>query len=124
MVDLKSSNGLYNSVRMQTAAYSKADEEERGKKVYNGRWAIRLSKYSEEVFNRKEKRKQEIKKAICRIMDREYKQYESKPYQVFEAKFLDDDKENYERDFKAFKNAMELFRWDKKTDSFLVGEDW
>ncbi len=43
LVDFKTSSGLYNSVRMQTAAYQKADEEE-GAKSYKGRWAIRISR--------------------------------------------------------------------------------
>lgn len=122
-VDLKSSNGLYNGVRMQTAAYVKADEEENGKK-YKGRYAIRLSKFTEEEYMAKEERKKEIKRFICKSRGWEFKDYQIPPYKVFEAKFLDADKSFLERDFKAFLNCLELTKWDKATDPYLVGENW
>lgn len=120
--DFKSSNGLYNGVRMQTAAYAKARMEAGGKKS-QGRWAIRLSKYSEEEYIKRETRKKELRAAIARIQGRDVKDYPIKPYQVFEAKFLDEDKSFLERDFEAFLNAQRLFLWDKETDSFL-NDNW
>jgi hypothetical protein len=120
--DFKSSNGLYNGVRMQTAAYAKARMEEGGKKC-QGRWAIRLSKYSEAEYIRREERKRELRRAIARIRKTEVKDYPIKAYQAFEAKFLDDDKGNLERDFQAFLHAKALFLWDKETDSFY-NPDW
>jgi hypothetical protein len=121
--DFKSSNGLYNSVRMQTSAYAKARMEEGGKKT-EGRWAIRFSKYSEEEYMKREERKAEIRKAIAKIQGRPANDYPIKPYQVFEAKFLDNEKGNLERDFGAFLNAKALFEWDRLTDPFYIGENW
>ena len=111
MVDLKSSNGLYNSVNMQTAAYAKADEEESGRE-YVGRWAIRLAKESEtDYLKRMEKKNQKrVRKGKEPI--------EFPPYQVFEAKYLDPQQGLIERDYKAFLAAKHLFEWDKETDYF------
>ena len=124
LVDLKSSNGLYNGVRTQTEAYARADEEERGRKLYKGRWAIKLSKFDEKEYLRKEELKNILKSRLARIQGKEEKIYPPKPYQVFEAKFLDDEKTHRERDFKAFLNCLGLFRWDKETDPFTNKENW
>lgn len=121
--DFKSSNGLYNGVRLQTAAYAKAREENGGKKS-QGRLALRLSKYSEEEYYKREERKKDIKKIIARIQKKEFKDYEIKPYVVFECKFLDDNKANYDRDFKAFLDLKSVFEWDKETDPYYNGENW
>ncbi len=111
LVDLKSSNGLYNSVNMQTAAYAKADEEERGCE-YAGRWAIRLSKQTEDEYNadwaKKNAKRERQGKAPLVVP----------PYQVFEAKYLDEGGSNIDRDYKAFISAMHLKRWDDETDYF------
>jgi hypothetical protein len=115
--DWKSSNGLYNGVRMQTAAYGKARMEEGGKKT-QGRWAIRFSKYSEKEYYDREERKREIKRIIARIQNKEYKETEPKPYEVFEAKFLDADKSYFKRDFAAFMLCKKLVEWDKITDFY------
>lgn len=127
--DFKTSNGLYNSVRTQVAAYAMARMEEatysgKTKQKSHGRWAIRLSKYSEEEYYKREELKNNIKKHIARIKGKEYKEYPPKPYQVFEAKFLDNTKGRMEDDFDAFLNHKKIFEWDKRTDSFTVGEDW
>lgn len=109
LIDLKSSNGLYNTVNMQTAAYVFADEEESGRD-YVGRWAIRLAKETEEEYIAKMKRKQQndiLKGRAPR---------EIPPYQVFEAKELTTDVND---DFKAFLAAKTLFEWDKRTDYYL-----
>ncbi len=121
--DFKSSNGLYNGVRLQTAAYSFARMEEGGRKS-QGRWAIRLSKYSEEEYFKKEEEKQRLKKIMCEIQGKEYKDYGIKPYQVFEAKFLDADKSYLKRDFEVFLSFKKGFDWNKKTNPFYVGKDW
>lgn len=122
--DFKSSNGLYNGVRMQTAAYGRASEEEAGKRLYDGRWAIRLSKYTEAEYRQKEERKKEMKRAICRIQGKEFKDYDIKPYQVFEAKFLDNHASFFKRDMDAFISAMNLHAWDRDTDPFYQGDNW
>lgn len=120
--DFKSSTGLYNSVRMQTAAYAEADMEERGKRLYAGRWAIRLSKHTEAEYHKKEERKREMKRAIARIQGKEYKEYPIKPYQVFEAVFLDNDRRAMKYDFESFLTTMALTNWDRATNGW--GEGW
>lgn len=122
--DFKSSNGLYNPVRAQTAAYGAAFNEERGRRSVKARWAVRLSKYTEAEYIKREERKREIRRAIARIQGREYKEYPIKPYQVFEAKFLDDKHQYFQRDFSAFLHAKSLFEWDQQTDPFYNGENW
>lgn len=100
LIDIKTSNALYNTYMPQTAAYAKADEEESGKK-YEGRWLIRLSKETEAEYI---KRMQEKGLETC------------PPYQVFEAMYLDNEKGNMKRDFTAFIAAKDLFEWNKATD--------
>lgn len=115
LVDLKSSNGLYNSVNLQTAGYVKADEEESGRK-YKGRWAIRLSKYDESEYVEREERKKEVKRLVAEYRKKDFKDYDIPPYQVFEAKNLDETAGSTEYDFEAFLACLTLFRWDKATD--------
>lgn len=119
--DFKSSNSLYNGVRMQIEAYASADEEEIGKKKYDGRWAVRLSKYTEKEYIKREQRKVEIKEAIARVQGKEYKNYGIKPYQVFEAQFLDNEKGSRAYDMEAFLAAKTLKDWDYATDPFTNG---
>ena len=114
LIDLKSSNGLYNSVNMQTAAYLKADEEESGRK-YKGRWVIRLSKLDEVEYIEKEEQKRKTKKVIAKYKGVAYKEYPIAPYQAFEAKKLETD---LEEDYEAFLACMTLYKWDAKTDYF------
>lgn len=118
--DFKSSNGLYNAVRMQTAGYKHAREEE-SKKKSDGRWAIRFSKYTEAEYYRKEERKKELKKAIARIQGKSFKDYPIKPYVIFEAAFLDNDRRAFKHDLDAFLHAVGLTRWDRATDGFYNG---
>lgn len=115
LVDLKSSNGLYNGVLMQTASYLKADEEESGRK-YIGRWAIRLSKHDEAEYFKREEQKKLIKRMIAEYKQKEFKDYQIAPYQVFEAKYLDSGEGFIDRDFKAFLSAKHLHQWDSETD--------
>lgn len=123
LVDLKSSNGLYNTVRTQTAAYVVADVEE-SNKPYDGRWAIRLSKFTEEEYHRKEERKKEMRKAIARIKGTEFKDSPVKPFVVFEAKDLDEGENFIDRDFKVFLAMKEIYKWDALTDSYRNGSSW
>lgn len=112
LIDIKSSNGLYNTYNLQTAAYLMADEEE-SKRKYKGRWLIRLAKETEkEYWTRMEKKnKERLRKGKDPV--------DFPGYQVFEAKFLDEDVTNIDRDFKAFLNAKALHEWNKATDYFL-----
>ena len=111
LIDIKTSNGLYNTYGMQTAAYVRADEEESSRK-YHGRWLIRLAKeteadYAERMAKKNANRARKGQGAI-----------EPKPYQVFEAKFLDDDPKHMQRDFEAFLHAKALYEWNRDTDTF------
>lgn len=106
LCDNKTSNGLYNGVRMQTAAYAAADEEET-KIAYKGRWAIRIAKETEDEYLAR----MEYKNSIKRILGK--KEVVVKPYQVFEAVFLDKEGTEQKNDFGAFKNALGLLQWDK-----------
>lgn len=103
ILDLKSSNGLYNGVRMQDAAYAKADEEEQGKKIYKAHWAVRVAKETEEEYIKRMEKKGKIVYP---------------PYKVFEAINLTDHG-SIDDDFEGFLGALKLYNWDKKTDFYL-----
>lgn len=122
LIDFKSSNGLYNAVRMQTASYCKADEEEKKKKIYGGRWALRFSKYTEAEYMRREERKKVIKAHIARIKGNEFKDKPIPPYMSFEAKFLDKNKGMMEDDFDAFLHCKALYEWNIRTDWYYNPE--
>lgn len=121
IVDFKTSNGLYNGVRLQTRGYQLAREAELGKPVYKERWAIRLSKFSEEEYYKKEERKKELRRLVYAKKGWEVKEYPIKPYQVFEAKLLDDKPGNMAQDLRGFMAALELYKWDGATDFFRNG---
>jgi len=99
LTDLKTGNGLYNGVRLQTSAYWWADVEESGK-PYDTRWAIRLSKETKEDYD-------------ARMHKKGLKDWPD--YQVFEAMEFAD---GVEEDFAAFLAAKKLYEWDKKTDFY------
>ena len=107
--DIKSGNGLYPEVKMQLAGYLMADVEE-SKRKYEGRWAIRIAKETELEYMDKMQKKNERK--IARGM----KPVEIKPYQVFEALYLDNEKTTLKKDFKAFLNCVELYRWKQEAE--------
>lgn len=114
LVDIKTSNSLYNTQGLQVAAYVKADEEESGKE-YKGRWLIRLAKETEEeyIVRMNKKNQNRVRRGRDPVV--------IPSYRPFEARFLDEDKKNMDRDFKGFINAKELFEWNKKTDFFTNG---
>lgn len=109
LCDLKTGNAIYNSVLAQTAAYAMADTEECGVK-YEGRWAIRVSKETPEQYQERMDLKNKIKSLLGK------KERDVEPYQVFEAKFLDDKKTNMKRDYDAFLLHWDLLQWDRETD--------
>lgn len=115
LIDIKTSNGLYNSYLLQTAAYVRADEEESGRK-YQGRWLIRLAKETEEEYNARmgKKNAERERKGKAPV--------EYPPYQVFEAMYCDTDPKHMERDFQGFLNAKALHEWNKATDFFTNGK--
>ena len=113
LIDLKTSNGLYNEVRMQTAAYLKADQEEGGMH-YQGRWAIRLAKETEEEYLEKLVLKNKIRLILGK------KETPAKEYMPFEAMYLDDDKNALDEDFDAFLSAQKLHKWNKATDFYKL----
>lgn len=130
VLDLKTSNGLYNGVRMQTAAYACAVNEERmyrGKTDFvEGRWALRLAKETEaEYFDRMFlKKKFKNPKAI----DESDEAYRARikelcdPYMVFEVMDLDPDPKvaTMKDDFDAFLAAQKLYQWDARTDFWKI----
>lgn len=103
LLDHKASNGLYPGVAYQTSAYRFADEEET-KREYAGRWALRYAKESEEEYMVRQERK--LRKWMLKNPGKGA--YEIKPYMPFEARFLDENPENFKRDFKAWLLADEL----------------
>jgi hypothetical protein len=112
LLDIKTSNGIYNDYALQTAAYVKADEEESGRK-YAGRWLIRVAKETEHDYQSRMRRKNENRARAGKS------QIVVEPYQVFEAKFLDADASHLDRDFKAFLAAKALYEWNKETDVWV-----
>lgn len=98
LIDIKTGNGIYKEVRLQTSAYVRADEEERRKK-YDGRYVLKISKEDKEEYEFK-------------MMKKGRKNYPE--FAPFEFVFLDDDPEAMERDFNAFLNCLELVKWKKK----------
>jgi len=98
-----------------------AAEEEAGQKIFDERWAIRVSKFSEQEYYAKEQRKKELKRFIAKMQGREWKDYQIKPYQVFEAKLLASTQKEHNRDKKAFLNAISLSNWNSDTDFWTNG---
>jgi hypothetical protein len=116
IIDYKASNGLYPGVALQTAAYMKADEEESGT-TYHGRWAIRLSKETEEEYNERNLRK--LNKWLEKNPGRD--PYQIPPYTPFEARFLDEGYMKAERDFEAFIHALKLSKVHAEVDKEFFG---
>ena len=104
--DLKTGNGLYPSVAMQTAAYVKALTEETGVE-YAGRWAIRVAKETEEEYISRNNLKNESKAR------RGMNPSKVKPYVPFEARFFSND--TLEADFQAFLWCNNLTTWNNDT---------
>lgn len=115
LIDIKTANGLYNTNGMQTAAYVMADQEESNRK-YAGRWLIRLAKETEAEYKVRMAKKNENRNRKGR------ESVDYPPYQVFEAKYLDDTAGNIERDFEGFLAAKKLYEWNKATDFFTNGK--
>jgi len=101
LCDNKTGNGLYEGVWVQTAAYQKADEEESGVK-YEGRWAIRISKETEKEYYARMELKNKIKTFLGK------KPVEVKPYEIFEAKFLDETADTLKEDFTEFLHRLAM----------------
>ncbi len=113
LVDIKTSSGLYNSVKMQTGFYAKADMEENPKKKYVSRWALRLAKESEEEYNERMNKKNDK-----RIMKGK-ESVEYPEYQTFEAmKFEETEEDNIDKDMEAFLACSVLIDWDDNTDFY------
>lgn len=111
LCDIKTGNGMYNSVLAQTAAYAEADREECGIK-YQGRWAIRLAKETPDEYQKRMELKNTIKSMLGK------KEREIEEYKVFEARFLDEEKSHMQRDFDGFLHHWNLLKWDRETDFF------
>lgn len=111
LIDLKTSNDLYNSVRLQTASYVRADEEE-SERRYDGRWAIRLAKETEKEYVARMTKKNALRTLKGK------QPLVIKPYQAFEAMYLDEEGTEMERDFKAFVASLVLYQWNQETDFY------
>lgn len=108
LIDLKSSNGLYNEVRMQTAAYAVAYMAEFPDEVIEDRWAIRLAKEDEEEYYEREERKCFMRgKDVNKIKD--YAPVEWIKFEGAEALACD---------YEAFQNCKALFTWNDATDFY------
>jgi hypothetical protein len=81
IVDIKTSNGIYDEMRLQVAAYMWAEMEETSEE-YAGRWIIRLGKEPDENGD-----------------------------PDVEAVYLDHKRDAFKRDFKAFLAAKALYDW-------------
>lgn len=106
--DFKASNGLYNTVLAQTAAYQYASEEENPDVKYTSRWAVRLCKEGPEEYKIRMERKNFIK-------GKEGAEYP--PHNPFEYKLFEG-RETFERDFDGFLHARNLFLWNEATDFY------
>lgn len=115
LCDNKTGNGLYDGVLTQTAAYLKADEEETGEK-FDGRWAIRISKENEKDYLARLAIKNKIKNILGK------KEKEIYPYQVFQAVYLDEEKDNLKDDFQAFLDSKGLSDWSSKKTKFFYNK--
>lgn len=111
LCDIKTGNGMYNSVLAQIAAYAEAHREETNTK-YDGRWAIRISKETENEYLERMALKNKIKNLLGKS------EKEIEPYQIFEARFLDTEKGNMKRDFEGFLLHWNLMKWDNETDFY------
>lgn len=135
VLDLKTSNGLYNGVRMQTAGYACAANEELAYRIaqipgaespkgdiITGRWALRLAKETEEEYFDRMFLKKKFKNP--QMADETPEQHRARvkelcdPYMVFEVIDLDADPkvDTLADDYAAFLAAQVLFKWDARTD--------
>lgn len=105
--DIKTGNNLYPEVKLQLAAYLMADVEE-SKRIYAGRWALRVSKETEEEYYAR------LALKNTKRVARGLKEVEVPKYQVFEAVFLDQDPTSLADDFATFKSCLHLYRWKQK----------
>ena len=108
LIDIKTSNDIRNDYYMQTAAYVRADEEESDRE-YRGRWILRVSKETEKEYIARMKKKNDIRVKFGK------EPVEFPDYQVFEAKDLDEEDANMERDFKAFLACKTLKEFEDAT---------
>lgn len=104
--DIKTGNDIYEEVKLQTSAYKEADEEEAGKKLYDGRIVLRVSKEDEDEYQTRMAKKKYLKTIP--------------PYQVFEAVYLDNDEGECKRDYSAFIAALNLYRWKSAAKNFKL----
>lgn len=102
LVDIKTGNAIWPEHALQTAAYLKADMEERGTK-YDGRIILRISKETEEEY-------------VERMKEKKYFQEnpDKYPYKVFEAVYLDKDGSKVHWDFAIFKSLIKIYNWQKE----------
>ena len=98
-MDFKTSNGIYNDVMLQTAAYAHAYEE-MGLGKIDGRWELRLEKRTPDEFQAEMDDKGKVNEV----------------YKSFEALELPGTQEDDFAGFLAFKAG---YAWDKKSSALL-----
>jgi hypothetical protein len=108
--DYKVSNGLYPAVKMQTAAYQGALQEENPKEKFDGRLAIRISAETPDEY-----------------MERMTKKWEKRGYKIpipthkpFEAKFFP--AETFKRDYLTAMAAWEIIQWNRVAEQEMRAE--
>ena len=113
--DFKTSNGLYNTVFAQTAAYEEADEEEQayiGKPIqYEASYAVRLAKESEQEYVDRMHKKNAVRQLIGKEPN------EIKEYNPFEVR-INEGREKHDINFAGFLSCKDLFHWDIDTDFY------
>jgi hypothetical protein len=109
LLDIKTGNDIYPEVKMQTAAYLKAEMKESGTE-YAGRYALRITKETKEEYTYRMEQKVARYKRPFKYAD----------YKLFEAIFLDDDPEELVRDFNGFLATIKLKKWKDKAFKNLI----
>lgn len=99
LLDYKTSKDVYSEVFLQTAAYAKAYEE-MGYGKLHGRWEVRLEKRTEQEFEEEMNEKG--------LVNAEFR-----PFEAINLEYAPD---AYERDFKGFLSARDLYLWNKPFD--------
>jgi len=102
LIDIKTGNGLYAEVKMQTGAYLRALMEELDIKEA-GRMAIRIAKEDENQYMERMGKKK---------FYRDNPEREIPPFKVFEFIDFGDDQETLERDFNAYLSCKNIYEWD------------
>jgi len=95
LLDIKTGNGIYPEMKMQTAAYVMAEMEESGDD-FASRYILRISKETEEEYK-------------ARMEEKGKTDYPA--FKLVEPVFLDDDVGDLMKDFDGFLSLLNLYKW-------------